>query len=106
MSPPRSALRSLRRGGAAISNADQQERLRRRSADPTGVYPDNQKLTAEFYNGLGSRQRGETNPYVYSGTDQYTSGKFFADGRYSSSTKDGQVGELPLVQSVSGGTQL
>ncbi len=56
---------------------------------------------SEFYNGLGYRQRGETNPYVYSGTDQYTSGKFVSDGRFSASTKDRQVGVLPLVESVS-----
>lgn len=55
---------------------------------------------AEFYNGLGYRRKGDESPYVYSGTDKYTGGKYVADGQYSSTTKDRQVGVIPLIESV------
>jgi lysozyme family protein len=56
---------------------------------------------AERYNGLGYDNKGVTSPYVYSGTDAYSSGKYVADHVYSSSAVDKQVGVIPLVDSVS-----
>ncbi len=52
---------------------------------------------AETYNGLGYFQRGVPSPYVYSGTDQYMSGKYVADGQYRSGTVDQQIGVMPLL---------
>ena len=52
---------------------------------------------AETYNGLGYFQRGVPSPYVYSGTDQYMSGKYVSDGRYRASAVDQQIGVMPLL---------
>ena len=60
---------------------------------------------AEFYNGLGYRQHGVESPYVYSGTDQYTGGKYNADGQFSAKSRDQQTGVLPLIESVDPGKQ-
>ena len=50
----------------------------------------------ETYNGLGYFQRGVP-IYVYSGTDQYMSGKYVADGRYRANAVDQQIGVMPLL---------
>jgi len=55
---------------------------------------------AEYYNGLGYAHRGKPSPYVFSGTDQYTSGKYIRDGVYSSKTKDTQLGVVAMVQDL------
>lgn len=55
---------------------------------------------AENYNGLGYANRGKPSPYVFAGTDQYTSGKYVADGRYSATTKDSQLGVMAMVQDL------
>ena len=52
---------------------------------------------AETYNGLGYYNRNTTSPYVYSGTDQYVSGKYVSDGRYNSKVVDQQIGVMPLL---------
>lgn len=52
---------------------------------------------AEFYNGLGYHNRGVPSPYVYSGTNQYSSGKYVADGKYNAKVKDKQVGVMALM---------
>ena len=36
----------------------------------------------EQYNGLGYAARGRPSPYIWSGTDQYRSGKYVRDGVY------------------------
>ena len=36
----------------------------------------------EQYNGLGYAARGRPSPYIWSGTDQYKSGKYVRDGVY------------------------
>lgn len=56
---------------------------------------------AERYNGTGYDSKGVASPYVYSGTDQYTSGKYVADHVYDPNFVDKQVGVIPLVDSVS-----
>ena len=46
----------------------------------------------ERFNGFGYRNKGLPSPYLWSFTNQYASGKYVADGRYSSSTVDTQPG--------------
>jgi lysozyme family protein len=66
------------------------------TADPTAL------LTfAEAYNGLGYYNGGRVSPYVFSGTDQYRSGKFVADGRYKRNTVDQQLGVATLLRALS-----
>lgn len=55
----------------------------------------------ERFNGFGYRFRGRPrSPYLWSGTNHYTKGKFVSDGRYSSSTVDVQVGIMPVIKKV------
>lgn len=50
-------------------------------------------LTAlERYNGIGYAARGTPSPYVWSGTDQYRSGKYIRDGVYDPGKVDPQLG--------------
>lgn len=47
---------------------------------------------AEEYNGLGYYRMGKTNPYLFSGTDQYIKGKYVADKKYDPNVVDTQLG--------------
>lgn len=66
----------------------------------------------EKYNGLGYFNRGLPSPYVWAGTDQYTKGKFVADGVFDPNAVDAQLGCAGLLkfmgifgkQGISGGT--
>lgn len=50
---------------------------------------------AEVYNGLGYRKTGEYSPYVCAGTTFHDeTGKYVADGKYSSTAREGQLGVL------------
>ncbi len=51
----------------------------------------------EKYNGLGYANRGKPSPYVWAGTNQYTAGKYVADGEYSSTVVDIQPGCANLI---------
>lgn len=51
----------------------------------------------EKYNGLGYANKGRPSPYVWAGTNQYTSGKYVADGQYSASAVDIQPGCANLI---------
>lgn len=51
----------------------------------------------EEYNGLGYAARGVPSAYVWSGTDQYISGKYIADHVYRASAIDVQEGCAPLL---------
>ncbi|WP_210202943.1 peptidoglycan-binding protein [Bradyrhizobium ottawaense] len=51
----------------------------------------------ERYNGLGYASRGVPSAYVWSGTDQYRSGKFVADGVYDPNKVDAQLGVAGLI---------
>jgi len=51
----------------------------------------------EQYNGLGYAARGKPSPYVWSGTDQYQSGKFVRDGVYDADAVDSQLGCAGLL---------
>jgi lysozyme family protein len=57
---------------------------------------------AEGYNGLGYHYKEKPSPYVYSGSNQYSSGKYVRDGRYNPSVKDTQIGVLPLIGALDG----
>jgi lysozyme family protein len=51
----------------------------------------------EEYNGLGYAARGVPSPYLWSGTDQYRSGKYVRDGVYDSTAVDRQLGCAGLL---------
>ncbi len=52
----------------------------------------------EKYNGLGYANKGLPSPYVWAGTDQYTSGKYVADGVYDPNAVDSQLGCAGLMK--------
>lgn len=54
----------------------------------------------EQYNGLGYASRGRPSPYVWSGTDQYVSGKYVRDGVYDPSAVDQQLGCAGLLMAM------
>ena len=51
----------------------------------------------EQYNGLGYAARGVPSPYIWSGTDQYKSGKYVRDGIYDPNAVDQQLGCAGLL---------
>lgn len=53
---------------------------------------------AEKYNGFGYNKRGLPSPYLWGGTNIQRAGKFVADGRWSGSTWDQQLGVAPVWQ--------
>lgn len=54
----------------------------------------------EQYNGLGYAGKGLPSPYVWSGTDQYTQGKYIADGVFSATAVDKQLGCAGLIMAM------
>ncbi len=54
----------------------------------------------EEYNGLGYAARGVPSPYIWSGTDQYKSGKYVRDGVYDSAAVDSQPGCAGLLLAI------
>lgn len=54
----------------------------------------------EEYNGLGYAAMGVPSAYVWSGSDQYVSGKYVADHVYRASAVDVQEGCAPLLASM------
>ena len=55
---------------------------------------------AEQYNGLGYRNKGVISPYVWSGTNKYSSGKYVADSKYDPNYKDKQIGVAAILNSL------
>ncbi len=51
----------------------------------------------EEYNGLGYAARRQPSPYVWSGTDQYISGKYVRDGVFDPNAVDHQLGCAGLL---------
>jgi lysozyme family protein len=51
----------------------------------------------ELWNGFGYRARGLHTPYLWSGTNVYSSGKFVSDGIFEAGVKDSQLGTVPLM---------
>jgi hypothetical protein len=54
----------------------------------------------EEYNGLGYAARGVPSPYIWSGTDQYKSGKYVRDGVYDSAAVCSQPGCAGLLLAI------
>lgn len=54
----------------------------------------------EQYNGLGYAARGRPSPYIWSGTDQYQSGKYVRDGVYDPEAVDKQLGCAGLLMAM------
>lgn len=54
----------------------------------------------EQYNGLGYAARGKPSPYIWSGTDQYVSGKYVRDGVYDPNVVDQQLGCAGLLMAM------
>ena len=54
----------------------------------------------ETYNGLGYYKNNRINPYLYSGTNVYISGKYVADGVYDPNAVDNQVGGFILLDAL------
>lgn len=52
----------------------------------------------EKYNGLGYANKGLPSPYVWAGTDQYSKGKYVADGRFEPNAVDHQLGCAGLLK--------
>jgi|SRR5882724_3707033 len=52
----------------------------------------------EKYNGLGYANKGLPSPYVWAGTDQYSKGKYVADGVYDPDAVDSQLGCAGLLK--------
>lgn len=75
--------------------------------DDLDITEDTQDLAAlatyaEHYNGLGYHNRDRVSPYVYAGTDHYSSGKYVRDGVFDASAVDRQLGVLAMVQVLRG----
>jgi lysozyme family protein len=51
----------------------------------------------EQYNGLGYAARGLPSPYVWASTDQYSHGKYIADGHFDPNAIDHQTGCAALL---------
>lgn len=54
----------------------------------------------EKYNGVGYAAKGRPSPYIWSGTDQYVSGKFVADHVYNPNVVDQQLGCAGLLKAM------
>lgn len=74
-----------------------------KSHNPQIVDSNNVKTWYEFaerYNGLGYRNKGVASPYVWAGTDNYTSGKYVSDGKYSADYVDQQLGVALMLKTL------
>src|SRR5215467_11556677 len=64
-------------------------------------WSDGGRLTLlEQYNGLGYYHMGIPSPYIWSGTDQYTKGKYVADGKFDPNAVDKQLGCAALLKEL------
>lgn len=52
----------------------------------------------EKYNGLGYYRKGIPSPYIWAGTDQYSRGKYIADGKFDPNAVDAQLGCAGLLK--------
>lgn len=57
-------------------------------------------VNLELYNGAGYASKGRPSPYLWAGTDQYTSGKYIADGKYDPNHVDRQPGCANLLKAM------
>lgn len=54
----------------------------------------------EKFNGFGYQHKAGGNPYLYGGTNEYTSGKFVSDGVYDPSFHDPQLGVMAILKQL------
>lgn len=54
----------------------------------------------EQYNGLGYYSRGKPSPYIWSGTDQYQSGKYVRDGVFDPDAVDQELGCAGMIMEM------
>jgi len=54
----------------------------------------------EMYNGLGYANKGRPSAYVWSGTNQYVSGKYVSDGVYDPNAVDSQLGCAVMLKAM------
>jgi lysozyme family protein len=54
----------------------------------------------EAINGFGYRAHGVHSPYLWAGTNDYSRGKFIADGRFSADAVDQQLGTIPVARAM------
>lgn len=54
----------------------------------------------ERYNGWGYRGKGVPSAYLWSGTSVYAGGKYVADGKWSASARDKQMGIAPIMAAL------
>lgn len=52
----------------------------------------------EGYNGYGYRKHGVNSPYLWSGTQFYTSGKYVSDGVFNTTAVSKQIGCVPVLK--------
>lgn len=54
----------------------------------------------ELFNGFGPRMHGRHTAYLWAGTNIYDGGKYVADGVWSSTAMDTQLGMIPLLFTI------
>jgi lysozyme family protein len=54
----------------------------------------------ELWNGFGYRAHGVLSPYLVGATAIQQAGKYVADGKWDASTKDGQLGTIPIMREI------
>lgn len=52
----------------------------------------------EGFNGWGYRKKGIESPYIWSGSEHYSSGKYVSDGVWSKTAVSSQVGIAPVIK--------
>ena len=64
---------------------------------------DDSLFTIEKYNGLGylKYHKDVLSPYLWAGTNHYTSGKYVADGKWSQTAVDKQLGTCAILKRMS-----
>lgn len=55
-------------------------------------------LTVEGYNGFGYARKGRLSPYLWSGSNNYTKGKYVADGKYDPEAISNQIGAALILK--------
>ncbi len=55
-------------------------------------------LVVEGYNGFGYARKGKMSPYLWSGSNNYTKGKYVADGKYDPEAVSHQIGAALLLK--------
>ncbi|HLL28599.1 MAG TPA: peptidoglycan-binding protein [Xanthobacteraceae bacterium] len=84
--------RAWRDGACDALHLDHIDRVK----DTIGWTVESKMYEDELWNGFGPRFRGRVTGYLMAGTDIYTGGKYIADGVWSPSAIDTQLGTVPM----------